>query len=141
MEVASSEEDANAPKYVKAKPLLRDHLNVLSEMFNSEEPVLRHVRGSAICEALYIFGDASFLVFVSSWLNEGEISFRFGVWGEEAPDTTSNCRELRNLVETLERNGLDGELRGKKYLFLQITPLQRVLRQKIHPFRHFSLNW
>ena len=33
-------------------------------------------------------------------------------------ETTSNYREMRNLVETLEKNGMDGDLAGKEiFLF------------------------
>ena len=111
MDVASTEDDAAAPTHVKAQPLMKEHMAILVEMFSSKEPVLRLVRGSAILEALYIFGDASWLGFGSSWLSGSDIKYRFGVWGSEAKtSTTSNYRELRNLVETLERSGLNGEL-------------------------------
>ena len=127
MEVASSEEDVNAPKQVKAKPFLRDHIFVLVEMFSNEEPVLRLVRGSALYEALYIFGDASGPGFGSFWLKGKEISYRFGVWDEEATNTTSNYRELRNLVQPLERNGLDGDLEGKEiFLFTNNSTAESV---------------
>ena len=110
-----SKDNEEVPKRVRAKVLMKEHLHVLVDMFTSEEPVLRLVRGSAILEALYIFGDASGLGFGSSWLSEKkEIKYRFGVWGSESDKTTSNYRELRNLVETLERNGVDGELKGKE---------------------------
>ena len=80
---------------------------------------MRLVRGSVILEALYIFGDASGLGFGSSWLSGSDIRYRFGVWGSEAKSSTaSNYREIRNLVETLERSGLNGELKGKEiFLF------------------------
>ena len=119
MDVASSEEDALAPTHVRAKPLMREHIGILVEMFSATDPVLRLVRGSAILEALYIFGDASGLGFGSSWLSGRHIRYRFGVWGGDSKtSTTSNYRELHNLVETLERSGLDGELKGKEiFLF------------------------
>ena len=114
IDVTASNEDADAPTKVRAQPLMREHVAVLRDMFVSTEPVLRLVRGSAIFEALYIFGDASGLGFGSSWISGKDIKYRFGVWGLESKETTSNYRELRNLVETLERSGLDGELKGKE---------------------------
>ena len=114
MEAPSSNEEVQAPKQVKAKPLIKDHIKVLADMFRSDQPVLKLVRGSECYEVLYIFGDASGVGFGSSCLNGDQISYRYGVWGEEATKTTSNYRELRNLVETLERSGLDGELKGKE---------------------------
>ena len=119
MEVASREDDTSAPTLVKAQFLMKEHIAVLMDMFSPKDPVLRLVRGSAILEALYIFGDASGLGFGSSWLSGSDIRYRFGVWGSKAEtSTTSNYRELRNLVETLERSGLNGELKGKEiFLF------------------------
>ena len=119
MDVAPSGEDSAAPVQVKAQPLMKEHISILVEMFSPQDPVLRLVRGSAIIEALYIFGDASGLGFGSSWLSGTDVRYRFGVWGGDSKtSTTSNYRELRNLVETLERSGLNGELKGKEiFLF------------------------
>ena len=119
MDVASTEEDAAAPHHVRAQPLMKEHIPIIVEMFLPKDPVLRLVRGSAILEALYIFGDASGLGFGSSWLSGAEVKYRFGIWGGNSKtSTSSNYRELRNLVETLERSGLDGELTGKEiFLF------------------------
>ena len=114
MDVFTSKDKAQAPEMVKTKGLMKEHAHVLVDMFSAEEPVLRLVRGSAILVALYIFGDASGLGFGSSWLLDKELKYRFGVWGLNSDKTTSNYRELRNLVETLERSGVDGELRGKE---------------------------
>ncbi len=44
----------------------------------------------------------------------GTLVYRFGVWGIEGTDTSSNYRELRNLVDTLETMGWDGDLSGKE---------------------------
>ena len=51
--------DDEAPRMVRAAPLMKEHLNILVEIFASEKPVLRLMRGSSIVEAMYIFGDAS----------------------------------------------------------------------------------
>ena len=107
------------PEKVRAVPLLFDHLNALRKLFENVEPTLRLIRGASICEAAYVFGDASGEGFGSSWVNkEGAIGFRFGVWGREGEGSSSNYRELRNLVETLERLGELGELVGREvFLF------------------------
>ncbi len=108
---------SDAPVVVKAVPLLRFHLEALAELFKSAEPSLRLIRGHALFEAMYVFGDASGEGFGSSWLgSDGSISFRFGVWGAEGIGTSSNYREFRNLVETLE--GMGDDLKGKEvFLF------------------------
>ena len=79
IDTSSQEEDKDAPTKVRALPLMQDHLQVLLEMFQSEEPVLRLVRGSSIFEALYIFGDASGLGFGSSWEIGERLGFRYGI--------------------------------------------------------------
>ena len=84
MDVASSEDDTSAPTRVKAQFLLKEHIAVLMEMFSPKDPVLRFVRGSAILEALYIFGDASGLGFGSSWLSGSDIRYRLE-FGEARP--------------------------------------------------------
>ena len=61
------------------------------------------MRGKAIKEAQYGFGDASGKGFGASWeVRNGEFYHRSGTWGEEMSDQSSNLRELKNLVETLE---------------------------------------
>jgi len=66
---------------------------------------------------MYMFGNASGEGFGSLWLgSEGSISFRFGIWGADGDGTSSNYREFRNLVETLE--GMGDNLKGNEvFLF------------------------
>ncbi len=53
--------------------------------------------------ALYGFADASGQGFGSTFaLPNGDVMYRYGVWGRDADNTSSNYRELRNLVESLE---------------------------------------
>jgi hypothetical protein len=40
---------------------------------------------------------------------------RFGIWGKDAEDQSSKYRELRNLVETVEEEALDGYLTGGEF--------------------------
>ena len=126
LESTSESEDACAPMPVRVMPLLRDHIVVLADMFTSTQPILLLKRGSSRLDALYIFGDASGLGFGSSSWSSGEekrLSYRYGVWGMSADECSSNYRELRNLVESLERSGTAGELEGKEISCLRITPL------------------
>ena len=47
---------------------------------------------------------------------------RFGIWGQDAEDQSSNYCELRNLVETVEEEALDGYLTGGElWLFTDNT--------------------
>ena len=107
--------DGKVPTEVQASRMLYTHLKCLSELFESDVPTLRLIRGTEVFEVCYMFGDASGEGFGSSWVSSpGVIKYRFGVWGHEGENTSSNYRELRNLVETLEVMGERGELMGKE---------------------------
>ena len=68
--------------------------------------------------ALFGFGDASGGGFGSSWSTDKGINYRFGTWGSDMDEESSNLRELHNLVETLEEIAISGELNGKEmFLF------------------------
>ena len=110
---AEDDEDVDAPEYVTAVPSFHRFLMALSHMFEGEEPALRLIRGTQIQYVGYGFGDASGSGFGSSWLDKmSQLVIRIGMWNREGVDTSSNYRELRNLVETLELMGIRGELEG-----------------------------
>ena len=113
------DEDIEEPEFVRAVPSFHRFLMALSHMFEGDEPSLRLVRGSQIQYVGYGFGDASGSGFGSSWLDKsGELVIRIGMWNKEGVGTSSNYRELRNLVETLELMGQRGELEGyEMFLF------------------------
>ena len=52
---------------VKAVGQLFKHLSALSELSKEDEQALRLIRGAAVVEVVYIFGDASGLGFGLSW--------------------------------------------------------------------------
>ena len=113
-------DENNAPEEVTASPLLFDHIQSLLILFDGHDPTLRLVRGTAIVEVVYVFGDASGAGFGSSWADAKAMktSWRFGVWGVETKDGSSNYKELRNLTETLEEMGCKGDLQGREiFLF------------------------
>ena len=87
------------------------------DLLSGEYPALRLIRGAKTClEVLYIFGDASGAGFGASWNIPGSsnVGYRYGVWGVEGQDTSSNYREFRNLVDTLEAKALQGDLEGRE---------------------------
>ena len=101
------------PTMVKSVPRLKNDLMALKALFHSESPTLRLVRGRRIGASIVGFGDASGTGFGSSWKKGKGISFRFGTWGDDIANESSNLRELQNLVDTLEEmekqdNGLNG---------------------------------
>jgi hypothetical protein len=114
----ASKQRQSHPTVVKAVPRLQFDLLALKELFSPVKPTLRLVRGHRINAATFGFGDASGGGFGSSWQSKKGIAYRFGTWGQDMDEESSNLRELRNLVETLEEMGKGGELKGSEiFLF------------------------
>ena len=96
----------------RAVPRLADDLRALLKLSEGDNPIPRVVRGKVVITAYYGFGDASSGGFGSS-VERGEgIHGQFGLWGRDADDKSSNYRELRNLVETVEEEAKLGHLRN-----------------------------
>ena len=91
---------------------LKRDLTALLKLFDHESPPKRLVRGKKIKEAVYGFGDASGAGFGGSWEKEGKTKYRAGVWGRDMDDSSSNLRELLNLVDCLKRMEKEGSLAG-----------------------------
>ena len=100
------------PVEVDIVPRLIDDLAALMTLFESKEPPQRLVRGQELSVAVYGFGDASGGGFGASWETTNGTRYRYGTWGRDEEDGSSNLRELKNLVETLEDMGEDGSLNG-----------------------------
>ena len=103
----------NKPTKVKVVSRLARDLTALKTLFDHPSPPRRLVRGKAIQAAQYGFGDASGKGFGASWeVRNGELYYRLGTWGEDMDGQSSNLRELKNLVETLETMAKLGHLVG-----------------------------
>ena len=110
---------SDRPDHVSVVPRLHSDLLALTELFEAKLPAHRLVRGSKLNTAKLAFGDASGEGFGSSWErgkkegdDEERVGFRFGTWDSQSSNESSNYRELRNLTETLELMGCEGELSG-----------------------------
>ena len=129
MYIPNDDGDEETPETVDTVPLMIDHIKVLMDMFVNDQPVLLLKRGCSRFEAMYVFGDASGLGFgSSSWVVGERLNYRYGVWGLSAgEDSSSNYRELRNLVESLEKSGLSGQLDGREvFLFTDNSTAEAV---------------
>jgi hypothetical protein len=62
--------------------------------------------------AYYGFGDASLGGFGSTVARPDGLYGRFGIWGKDAKDQSSNYFELCNLIETVEEEAKEGYLKG-----------------------------
>ena len=111
------EETTTAPVRVPPVPRLADDLRSLLTLFSGDEPKVRWVRSAVVLVAYYGFGDASGSGFGSTLGTTEGIQFRHGLWGTDAAGESSNYRELRNLVESVEKEAASGRLKNVE-LFL-----------------------
>ena len=100
------------PDQVDPVPRFKRDLDSLLILFQNDSPPLRLVRGHAIGSAKFGFGDASGGGFGSSWQGRNGTPYRFGTWGEDMDGSSSNFRELKNLVDTLIEMEKEESLRG-----------------------------
>jgi hypothetical protein len=115
----------DGPPMVKMMNRMKRDLEVLKSMFASSTPSRRLVRGKAIARILYGFGDASGAGFGASWSKPFQtgshittMRYRFGRWGEDEEGSSSNYRELKNLVDTLDEMVRSDELTGVEVFFI-----------------------
>jgi hypothetical protein len=93
----------HAPQWVSPVPRLADDLTSLQELFRPLRPPKRIIRARKFATCIYGFADASGLGFGSTLaLPTGGTLYRYGIWGRDADNSSSNYRELRNVVESLE---------------------------------------
>ncbi|GFH55601.1 hypothetical protein CTEN210_12077 [Chaetoceros tenuissimus] len=83
----------------------------------SPTPPLRLIRGESVNKAIYGFGDASGKGFGSSWELNGNVVFRFGIWGDDMDLTSSNYKEASNDIKSIEAMGEQGLLDGTEVFF------------------------
>ena len=103
--------DTTAPEFVTAVPRLLEDLQSLQHLLAPDHPPIRFVRSKCIATVPYGFGDASGNGFGSTFMPpNGTIMFCHGVWGTDSEATSSNYRELFNLVLALEEGLHTGSL-------------------------------
>jgi hypothetical protein len=114
-EDAGMKEPSEAPHKVKAKArLVGCDLPAMTRLFDSEFPPKRLVRARKVVEVYYGFGDASQdgFGFNIQKADGDTVHYRFGQWCDEVSESTSNYRELYNLVCRLEEMVEEGTLKG-----------------------------
>jgi hypothetical protein len=115
--VDAGEAEPEAPETVRAVKRLAWDLEALQILFSAESPAVRTIRPSGVLSVIYGFGDASGSGFGSSFTHDNGVIYRVGVWGSDVDGESSNYRELRNLVEAVEVEVKEGNLRDTE-LFL-----------------------
>ena len=91
-------------------PRFKLDLAALMRLTAAASPARQVIRQKDVVTALYGFGDALAGGFGASVGFAQGVQGRFGVWGTEAEDKSSNYQELRNLVEMVEEEAQTGRL-------------------------------
>ena len=111
-------EQGPASGYTPIAPRLKRDLEALIMLTDSAAPPKRIYRRRDLFTAFYGFGDASSGGFGSSVGLPHGVQGRFGIWGKDEEDKSSNYRELKNLVETVEEEVSVGRLdKAELWLF------------------------
>jgi hypothetical protein len=100
------------PRFVQPVPRYAKDLLALRHLLEAEDPPLRFVRQNKVHTALYGFVDASAAGFGSSFSTPTGTHYSYGVWGRDQEESSSNYKELNNLVSSVERLLADGTLVG-----------------------------
>lgn len=95
-----------------AVPRLRDDIEALITLAQSDTLVRRRVRSLHTLTVYYGFGNASSNGFGVTVESEGGIQTRYGLWGRDEENESSIYQELLNLVETIEELGESSLLKG-----------------------------
>lgn len=121
-------DDANmAPSTVHAVPRLATDVASLQVLFSAPSPPLRFVRSPKITTVTYGFGDASGAGFGSSMTTSDCLHVRHGVWGSQDDASSSNYRELANLVDTISTGLQANQLQGSEiFLFTDNSTAESV---------------
>ena len=104
----------DGPDYVEVKQRLLSDVKSLGTLMQSEMPPLRRVYSSKMIRVFYGFGDASGSAFGSSLSGGGKVFFEYGKWCSIESKQSSNWRELKNLVDSLETWVKSHQLKGSQ---------------------------
>jgi len=91
-------------------PRFKSDLEAILHLADGEKPQLHYVRSKHTMTAYYGFGDASSGGFGATIQRPGGLYGRYGLWGKDDEAKSSNYRELRNLVDTVEEEANEGHL-------------------------------
>ena len=95
-------EESKGPMEVEVKNRLKDDVDALLDLMNSEMPPLRKVRTKHTHYVYYGFGDASGSAYGVTLSAGKMLQYQYGQWCMKMAEESSNWRELRNLVDALK---------------------------------------
>ena len=107
-------------------PRFRDDIAALQQLTRFDLPPLRVVRPTQVVQVFYGFGDASGKQFGATLLENyyckaqlamattstGGVRFRIGLWSAVEEEESSNFKELKNLVDTVDKEAKAGRLQN-----------------------------
>jgi hypothetical protein len=103
----------------KAVPRFKEDLDAVLDLATSNQPTMSCVRSKHMLNAYYRFGDASSVGFGSTVECPSKIHGRFGAWGRDKDDKSSNYWKLGNLVEMVEEEASEGHMKDcELWLFM-----------------------
>lgn len=116
-------DERGEPVEVKAVPRLIDDVRALEYLTSGVRPPKRKARMDKSAQVLYGFGDASARGFGATLEYKGETRYEYGQWLTSiTEETTSNWKELANLIDAIEGWYKQGLLRGAElWLFTDNT--------------------
>jgi hypothetical protein len=119
--------EAGPPKFVEAAPRLAGDLLALKCLTALAQPPKRRIRSATILEVYYRFGDTSAVGFILDMEVKDEVWFRHGHWCDATAGVSSNYRELKFLVDGLEKMVRSGKVKDAKvFLFTDNTTAEAV---------------
>ena len=125
-QIIEQDQQIGAPPTVKAAEGLESDLLALDSLFSASTPVLRFIRGTKLYKLIYGFGDASGAGFGGSWEVKGTLKYRYGLWGSDMDDSSSNFRELGNLTDMVEALEEEEDLEGAEiFIFTDNSTAER----------------
>lgn len=105
MSYGSGKTSEIAPEKLLSVSRFKFDIEAMGLLLQAPTPALRLIWGESISQVSYGFGDASGGGFGGSWIRGKEIIFRFGLWGADMDNASSNLREATNDVQSLETMG------------------------------------
>ena len=106
----SGKDERAAPHLVRASISLIFDVKALSKIFAPSAVPVVSVRSKQVITVVYGFGDASGTGLGATFTCGSGLNFRIGVWGSKEDPESSNWKEFTNVVESLEEEGLEGNL-------------------------------
>ena len=110
----NSSESTDPPLEVNFTTRARSDVEFLMKLTSGDVPIRRRVRGNKTISLVYGFGDASGKGFGAAiQLPDGKVFYQTGLWDITiTEEMSSNFRELKNLVDSIEKAYSLGLLEG-----------------------------